>query len=114
MCIRDRMAGFIYGNVGEKATLALRWLAEKRGVEWRPFFDDVSALEAKLEITRNGAMSALQAETGLDAQAATRLLWETYSPNLHVWLPFAAIGVLSAIALIVFSHMAKKWKDMNA
>lgn len=109
-----KMAGLIYGNVGEKATLALRWLAEKRGIEWRPFLDDVSALETKLEITRNGAMSALQAETGLDAQAATRLLWETYSPNLTVWLPFAAIGVLSAIALIVFSHMAKKWKDMNA
>jgi hypothetical protein len=31
-----------------------------------------------------------------------------------VWLPFAAVGVVSAIALVIFAQMAKRWKDMNA
>lgn len=110
----SKLAGLIYGNVGEKATLALRYIAEKRGIEWRPFVDSVSGLEQTLGITRNEAMPALEKMMNLSSQEATTLLWDTYSPNLTVWLPFAAIGVVSAIALIIFSQMAKKWKDMNA
>lgn len=109
-----KLAGLIYGNVGEKATLALRYIAERKGVEWRPFFDSVSALEASLGISRNEAMPALEKMLGCTTQEATALLWNVYSPNLHVWLPFAAIGVVSAIALVVFSRLAKRWKDMNA
>lgn len=109
-----KLAGLIYGNVGEKATLALRYIAEQKGIEWRPFFDSVSDLEKTLGITRNEAMPALEKMLNLSSQEATTLLWDTYSPNLTVWLPFAAIGVVSAIALIIFSQMAKKWKDMNA
>ena len=109
-----KLAGLIYGNVGEKATLALRYIAEQKGIEWRPFFDNVSDLEKTLGITRNEAMPALEKMLNLSSQEATTLLWDTYSPNLTVWLPFAAIGVVSAIALIIFSQMAKKWKDMNA
>jgi hypothetical protein len=74
----------------------------------------VSSLEQTLGITRNEAMPALEKMMNLSSQEATTLLWDTYSPNLTVWLPFAAIGVVSAIALIIFSQMAKKWKDMNA
>ncbi len=110
----SKLAGLIYGNVGEKATLALRYIAEKRGIEWHPFVDSVSSLEQTLGITRNEAMPALEKMMNLSSQEATTLLWDTYSPNLTVWLPFAAIGVVSAIALIIFSQMAKKWKDMNA
>ena len=109
-----KLAGFIYGNVGEKATLALRFIAEKKGVAWRPFFDSVSELEATLGISRNEAMPALEKLLGCSAEEATTLLWNTYAPNLTVWLPFAAIGVLSAIALVIFSRLAKRWKDMNA
>lgn len=109
-----KLAGLIYGNVGEKATLALRYIAEQKGIEWRPFFDNVSDLEKTLGITRNEAMPALEKMLNLSSQEATTLLWDTYSPNLTVWLPFAAIGVVSAIALVIFSQMAKKWKDMNA
>lgn len=109
-----KLAGLIYGNVGEKATLALRYIAEQKGIEWRPFFDNVSTLEQTLGITRNEAMPALEKMLNISSQEATTLLWNTYSPNLTVWLPFAAIGVVSAIALIIFSQMAKKWKDMNA
>lgn len=109
-----KLAGLIYGNVGEKATLALRYIAEQKGIEWRPFFDNVNTLEQTLGITRNEAMPALEKMLNISSQEATTLLWNTYSPNLTVWLPFAAIGVVSAIALIIFSQMAKKWKDMNA
>jgi len=109
-----KLAGLIYGNVGEKATLALRYIAEQKGIEWRPFFDNVSDLEKTLGITRNEAMPALEKMLNLSSQEATTPLWDTYSPNLTVWLPFAAIGVVSAIALVIFSQMAKKWKDMNA
>jgi hypothetical protein len=42
------------------------------------------------------------------------LLWETYHPQYKVWIPFASIGVLAAIALGIFGQMAKRWKDMNA
>lgn len=109
-----KLAGLIYGNVGEKATLALRWIAEQKGIVWRPFFDDVSALESALGLARNEAVPAMQSMLGCSAEEATQLLWQTYSLNLAVWLPFAAIGIVSAIALVIFSHMAKRWNDMNA
>ncbi len=109
-----KLAGLIYGNVGEKATLALRYLANEKGIKWRPFFDDVSALETALGISRGNAMEALQNATNLGASEATNLLWNTYSPNISVWFPFAAIGIVSTIALIIFSKMARKWKDMDA
>lgn len=108
------LAGLIYGNVGEKATLALRYIARERGIEWRPFFDSVSELEKTLGIARNEAVPALEKLLGCPAQDVTNLLWNTYSPNLRVWLPFAAIGIVSAVALVIFSRLAKRWKDMNA
>ena len=46
--------------------------------------------------------------------AATQMLWDTYHPQVHVWIPFALIGVVAAVALWVFGRMARKWKDMNA
>lgn len=109
-----KLAGFIYGNVGEKATLALRFIAEQKGIEWRPFFDEVSTLENTLGISRAEALPTLEKMLGISSQDATNLLWETYSPNLTVWLPFAAIGILSAIALVIFSRLARRWKDMDA
>ncbi len=59
-------------------------------------------------------MQKLQEVTGLDAAAATRLLWGTYQPNVKVWIPFAIIGVLSGIALLIFGRMARRWSDMDA
>lgn len=76
--IGSKLAGYLYGNYGEKAVLKL------------------------------------QEVTGLDAGAATQLLWETYSPQVHVWVPFAVIGALSAVALWVFGRMARRWSDMDA
>ena len=54
-------------------------------------------------------MVKLQEVTNLDAVAATELLWNTYHPNLKVWIPFALVGVVSAIALWIFGRMARRW-----
>jgi len=108
------MAGYLYKNYGEKAMLALKYLATEtpwgRAKDWN---GDVNTLEATLGITRSQAMLKLQEVSGLDAVGATNLLWDTYHPH-YVWLPFAAVGVISAVALYIFGRMARKWSDMNA
>jgi MFS family permease len=111
----SKIAGYVYGHYGEKAVLALKYLAQKtafgQGKGWN---GDVTTLESVLGVKRTEAMTKLQEVTGLDPLAATRLLWDTYHPNTKVWIPFAVVGVVSAIALWVFGRMAKRWNDMNA
>ncbi|HUU85363.1 MAG TPA: MFS transporter [Phycisphaerae bacterium] len=60
------------------------------------------------------ARALVAAEVNNSAQSTTRLLWERYDPQYKVWIPFAAIGILAAIALGIFGQMAKRWADMNA
>lgn len=60
------------------------------------------------------ARAIVAAEVNQSAQAVTKLLWDEYHPQYFVWLPFAAIGIIAAIALAIFGQMAKKWADMNA
>jgi MFS family permease len=111
----SKIAGHVYGHYGEKAVLALRYLAEKTPFgQARGWNGDVSSLEAVLGVTRPQAMAKLQEVTGLDAVTATRMLWDTYHPNVKVWIPFAFVGVVSAVALWVFGRKAKKWADMDA
>lgn len=115
--IGSKIAGFVYGNYGEKATLALRYLKDHNLVTPSGPADPdkyTTPLEAALHITRPEAMARLQQATNLDGAHAARLLWDTYHPELYTWLPFAAIGVASAIALAIFGQMAKRWSDMNA
>jgi MFS family permease len=113
--IGSKIAGHVYGHYGEKAVLALRYLAEKTPFgQGRAWNGDVSTLETVLGVKRPEAMQKLIEVTGLDAASATRTLWETYSPQYHVWIPFAAIGFLSGVALWVFGRMARRWKDMDA
>ncbi len=111
----SKIAGYVYGHYGEKAVLALRYLAEKTpfgaGKGWN---GDVATLETVLDVKRTGAMVKLQEVTGLDPIAATRLLWDTYHPQVWVWVPFAVVGVSATVALWIFGRMAKKWSDMNA
>lgn len=113
--IGSKIAGYVYGHYGEKAVLALKYLAEKTPLGQGSGWDGkVASLEAALGIKRTEAMLKLQEATGLDASAATQLLWDTYHPNVKVWVPFAAVGVISAVALWVFGQKAKRWSDMNA
>ena len=110
-----KLQGYFYGNFGEKAVLAQKYLAEHtdflKGAIWN---GKVSSLDATLGVERTDAFLKLQEVTNLDAVAATDLLWNTYSPGPNVWYPFAGIGVAAIIALVVFARMARRWKDMDA
>jgi hypothetical protein len=109
------MAGYVYGNFGEKAVLALRYIAEHTPFgQAKAWNGNVQQLEQCLGITRPQAMARLQELTGTDSIQATRLLWDSYSPHLYVWIPFAVIGLMAAVALWIFGRMAKRWSDMNA
>jgi MFS family permease len=113
--VGSKLQGYLYGNVGEKAVLAQKYLAEHtdflKGAVWD---GEVSSLDAVTGVTRTDAFMKMQEVTGLDAVAATDMLWNTYSPGTAVWLPFAYIGFAAIIALIVFARMARRWKDMDA
>ena len=67
-----------------------------------------------LQLNPFEARSRAAADVNNAAQAATKMLWDKYSPNWYVWLPIIAIGVVATIALGIFGQMAKRWKDMNA
>ncbi len=111
----SKVAGFLYGNYGEKAVLAQKYLAEH--TDWgraKSWSGEVATLEATLGVTRTEAMNKLQSVMSMDSDQATKLLWDTYSPHVWVWVPFAAIGAVSAVALWIFGRMAKRWNDMNA
>jgi len=60
------------------------------------------------------ARSMVAAEVDKSPLKTTRMLYDKYDPQYKVWIPFASIGVLAAIALAIFGQMAKRWKDMNA
>ena len=108
-----KLQGFVYGNWGEKAVLAQKYLATR--VEAAGGWDGrLSSLDTASGVARPEAFARLMEVTGLDATAATALLWDTYSPQYAVWTPFAAIGVAAIIALVIFARMARKWSDMNA
>ncbi len=113
--IGSKMAGTLYGTWGEKAVLALKYLAtHPAGGAATTWDGSVGTLEATVGVARPQAFARLMEVTGLDASAATSLLWNTYHPQLYVWLPFAAIGVVAVVALAVFGRMARRWSDMNA
>ncbi len=113
--IGSYLGGFLYGNYGEKANLALKHLLNctpfGEGKSWDGSLD---TLEASVGVSRTDAFLRLQEVLGLDAVQTTQLLWDTYNPQYYVWLPFAAIGVIAAIALAIFGQLAKRWSDMNA
>jgi proton-dependent oligopeptide transporter, POT family len=113
--VGSNMAGYLYGNYGEKATLALKYLAQHTEFGAGKGWDGkVNTLESVLGVSRTDAMLKLQEVCKLDAIHTTKLLWDTYHPQYHVWIPFAAIGFVAIFALIIFNQMAKKWSDMNA
>lgn len=107
------IAGEVYGTRGEKAVLALRYIAERTpfGAE-RQWDGRIATLEQTLGLTRQEAFAKMQALTGQDPVRATDLLWQTYHPQI-VWIPFALIGVASAVALYIFNKRAARWSDMN-
>ncbi len=111
----SKLAGYLYGHFGEKAVLAQKYLLQHTALgEGKVWNGDPNQLEQLIGVSRTESMIKLQEVLGIDAVQATKLLWDTYSPHLYVWLPFAAIGIVAIIALIIFAKMAKRWDDMNA
>ncbi|MCK5126138.1 MAG: MFS transporter [candidate division Zixibacteria bacterium] len=87
--------GEVYGTYGEKATLALNYLAEK-----------LSITEG---IVRTNAFAKLQEHMGINAADATKLLWDTYHP-FEIWYQFAAYGFAAAIGIFFYSRWVKKYE----
>jgi MFS family permease len=89
------LAGQIYDRMGDKANLALRYLGERHGI--------TSGVE------RTEAMQRLQDVLGVDAAQATTLLWQTYDP-WRLWIPFASVGIASAIAIFFYARWVRKYE----
>jgi MFS family permease len=109
-----QLTAFLYARWGEKAMLAQRYLAEHpallgRDAHWD---GDPLTLEAATGVARADAFQLLVDRLGQDGQTVTELLWATYDPWV-VWLPIAAVGVVSVIGLYLFARAARKWADMN-
>ncbi len=90
------MGGQAYDRMGDKANLALHYLAEH--------FHITSG------VARTEAMVRLQEIAHLDAVQATNLLWSTYHPY-RLWYQFAAIGIASAIGIFFYARWAKKFES---
>ncbi|MEZ5358144.1 MAG: MFS transporter [Candidatus Zixiibacteriota bacterium] len=89
------LGGKVYGEHGEKATLAIKYFAEKLNI--------VSGIE------RTEAVVKLQEHLGINAVDVTNLLWETYHPY-EIWYQFAAYGFAAAIGIFFYSKWAKKYE----
>ncbi len=93
------LGGQLYGRAGEKAGLALRYMSEVLKIHELP--------------DRSQAFSRLTELLGQTPAQVTRLLWDTYDPSC-VWTPFAVAGILAAVAMYAFIHLARRWQDVNA
>lgn len=89
------VAGHVYDRMGDKANLALRYLAENHGI--------TSGVE------RPQAMARLMEVSGMDGMTATRTLWAAYQPY-ELWYPFAAIGLASAVAIFFYAKWVRKYE----
>ncbi|HVJ90656.1 MAG TPA: MFS transporter, partial [Labilithrix sp.] len=108
-----KIVGSLYGSRGEKATLALRYLAENTDHHGPGTWDgNTETLAQFVGIDRNAAAEELVKILGTDAHHVNQLLWDTYRPY-QVWYPFAVVGLCSLIGIIAFSQASKRWKDMN-
>ena len=96
--LSDLAAGYLYDRNADRANLALRYLREHTALS----ATDVAA------IARTDALTRLEVTLHVDARAATELLWRTYHPA-QFWVPFAAIGFASAIAMIAYARAARNW-----
>lgn len=89
------LGGHLYERLGEKAALAMRYLHEHGG--------------APSGVDRTTAMEAMQRVTGMDANAATRVLWETYHPY-RVWFPIVGLGLAGAVGIWLFSRWIRRYE----
>ncbi len=122
------LGGTIYDDAGDKANLAIRYMADKLDITTGTAWDAMTSLQATVGdkvaesiqalaqfngiiegVARPDAMTRLQEVMGINALDATKLLWDTYTPHT-LWYPFAAIGFCSAIGIFFYSIWVKKYE----
>ncbi len=82
------LGGYLYKNLGEKSGFAMDYIASK--------YPEIK------DITHYNAVDKLVEIESLTHTEVTHLLWETYDPWM-VWMPFVAIGIVSAFGIYVYS-----------
>jgi dipeptide/tripeptide permease len=108
-----QIVGALYASWGEKATLALRYMAEKTSHHAAGAWDGrVETLAEFVGVSRKDAATTLATVLGQDSHQVNQLLWDTYHPY-KIWYPFACVGLCSLIAIVLFARASKRWKDMN-
>ncbi len=125
------MGGEVYDRMGDKANLSLNYLSTKFGITadsskemilgkmQEAGIDPGVAAKAVANsfdegggIARTHATSFLGTISGMDANQVAHTLWSTYHPY-ELWYKFAAIGVISAIGIAIYSHFAHKWQEKD-
>lgn len=123
--------GEVYDKLGDKANLALRYLAEKFDITGGMSRE---AIQAKIQtlgvdstsvsnaltdayvqgegIARTHATEFLGVVMQSNAAKVTETLWHTYHPY-KLWYQFAAIGIASAIGVGIYSYFAHKWQEKD-
>ena len=108
-----KLGGWRYGSHGEKAILALRYLAEKTDHHAPGVWDgNVEHLAEFTGVKRTAAFETLTHALNQDAGSVTDLLWTTYHPY-EVWYWFSAVGLFSFVGVIVFARVSRRWKDLD-
>ncbi len=87
-------AGHVYDTAGDKANLAIDYLATNYNVT---------------DVARPEAMNKLVELAGTDHIQVTNMLWTTYQPY-ELWYQFAAIGIGSAVAMLFYAKWVKKYE----
>ena len=91
-------AGHVYEELGDKANLALNYLSTNYQITG---------------IERTEAMNKLMEVTSMNAVDATKLLWDAYDPY-KLWYRFAAVGLFTAFAMVIYSIWVKKHAKADA
>jgi dipeptide/tripeptide permease len=108
-----KIVGAVYGTRGEKAVLALKYLAEKTDRHGPGTWDgNVDTLEAFVGVARKDAVKTLVDVLGKDAGQVNQLLWDTYHPY-DIWFVFAGVGLASLLGILAFARASRRWKDMD-
>jgi len=92
--IGSLLGATVYDTYGDKANLALDYLQNKLGISG---------------VERTEAMNKLVELTGQSHQEATDMLWYQYDP-WKLWIPFAALGMLSAIGMFFYARWVRKYE----
>jgi POT family proton-dependent oligopeptide transporter len=98
----DYAGGLAYDKLADKANLALRYLADHQ----------LLSADVLAATPRTQAFKALMSATHTDARAATALLWDAYHPYA-VWYGFVAVGLVAAMAMVLYTRIARSWAREN-